>query len=279
MNVSATSPVGIIAGSGSLPDMLVRHCAGHRRPCYVVGFVGETPESLMQDVPHHWGQLDKVGDIIGFLRQHQVRDLVFVGRVARPQGKMRPDITTAKLMLQLMRTGRTGDDALLSGIVRFVETKGFTVRGVHEIMPEILAPLGTLGDVKPSVACVKDLQLAAQIAKKVGDLDIGQAVVVQGGRVIGVEAAEGTDGLIARIGELQLKGQPGGVLVKVRKPRQDTRIDLPAIGVRTIENIAAAGLQGVGVEAGHTLVIDREAVIARANALGVFVHGLHAMTG
>lgn len=271
------SPVGIIAGSGSLPEMLVRHCETQSRPCFIVGFEGETPEALMGSSPHLWGKLDKVGEILSTLKKHQIRDLVFVGRVARPSGKMLPDLTTTRLMIQLMRSGRTGDDALLSGIVRFVETKGFTVRGVHEIMPEILAPFGTLGMVQPSQTNLNDLKLAAQIAKKVGDMDIGQAVVVQNGRVIGVEAAEGTDGLIARVGELQLKGQPGGVLVKVRKPRQDTRIDLPAIGVTTIENIARAGLQGVGVEAGHTLVINREAVKARADELGVFVHGLHAV--
>ena len=166
-----------------------------------------------------------------------------------------------------------GDDGLLSALVRALEDEGFRMVGADDVVSDLLAPQGPLGAVAPEAEAKADIALGIDVALALGALDVGQAVVVQQGLVLGVEAAEGTDALIERCGGLRRAG-PGGVLVKVKKPGQDRRVDLPTIGVSTVTAAAAAGLSGIAVEAGGTLVMDRSAVAETADRVGVFVIGV-----
>jgi DUF1009 family protein len=173
-----------------------------------------------------------------------------------------------------------GDDGLLKVVVRGLEARGFAVVGAHQIVPNLTAEEGPLTRLAPSRADWKDIEAAHQAAIAIGTLDIGQGAVAIGGRAIALEGIEGTDGLLARVKELRghgrLAGKKGGVLVKCAKPGQELRVDLPSIGLQTVEGAHAAGLAGIAVEAGRSLVLDSAAVIAKADALGLFVVGLPA---
>lgn len=166
----------------------------------------------------------------------------------------------------------SGDNELLSSIVTFLEEEGFRVAGAEEVVRELLTPEGMIGSIYPDKRAQTDIETGARIARAIGALDIGQAVMVQNGIILGVEAAEGTDGLIRRCAPLKLE-EKGGVLVKVKKPQQERRVDLPTIGVETVERLAEQGFSGVAVEAGASLILNRREVARRADALGVFVIG------
>jgi len=230
---------------------------------------------MLEGIPHIWCRLGAAAAGEKILRDNGTEEVVFVGKVRRPSLKeLRPDWRALKVMIKA--TARAlGDDGLLRAIVREFEVGGAKVRAPHEILTSLLAVEGPYGRIKPDRQARIDIARGLAAAKAIGGLDIGQAAVVQQGVVLGLEAIEGTDALIARAGALQRQG-PRGVLVKVPKPGQEQRIDLPAIGADTVEKIAAAGLGGIAVEAGGALVIDRVKVTARADALGVFVVGIAA---
>jgi DUF1009 family protein len=147
------------------------------------------------------------------------------------------------------------------------------VVGIHEVMPDLLVKEGLLTKHKPDKQALADIKRGAEVAFELGCLDVGQSVIVQQGLVLGVEGIEGTDELIKRCGTYQRKGD-GGVLVKLRKPQQDMRIDLPTIGTRTIENLHAAGMRGIAVHAGNALIVNEPEVIALANKYGMFIKGI-----
>jgi DUF1009 family protein len=185
---------------------------------------------------------------------------------------LRPDWRAAKF---LARVGyrALGDDGLLKAIIREFEGEGFRVVGADAILSSAVAPVGPLGRHAPDAQAEDDIALGFRIVRALGALDIGQAAVVQQGLVLGVEAIEGTDALIARCAGLRREGA-GGVLVKAPKPGQERRADLPTIGPRTVEAAAAAGLRGIAIEAGASLVIDRAALVAAADRTGLFVVGV-----
>jgi len=164
---------------------------------------------------------------------------------------------------------------LLSAIIKEFELEGFRVVGAHDILGSLLAPEGALGAIAPDAQGRADIERGLEVARALGGVDVGQAVVVQQGIVLALEAAEGTDALIERAGRLRGDG-PGGVLVKAAKPGQERRADLPTVGVSTVDACARAGLRGLAIEAGMALVIDRAAVSAAADAAGLFVVGIKA---
>jgi hypothetical protein len=178
----------------------------------------------------------------------------------------------------MVAAARKGDDALLREVVAAYEEAGFQVVGADRLLAALLAPEGALGTLSPGERDWRDIRRAAAVVASLGVLDIGQGAVVCDGLVLAVEAQEGTDEMLRRCARLpaELRGGPDrrcGVLVKRPKPQQERRIDLPVIGVETVRLSAAAGLAGVAVEAGAALVLDRAAVAAEADALGVFVLG------
>lgn len=269
--------LGLIAGGGDLPLRLIAAAAADRRDIYVLAIEGQAdlPPASLAVMPHAWVGIGKVGRMLDLLRANGVRDLIFAGRIKRPSfiGLM-PDARGAKFMAKV--AGKAlGDDGLLRAVIAELEGEGFRVLGPDELLGDLLMPEGVLGRVQPDAAAWRDIRHGLTIAHGIGALDIGQAVVVQQGLVLGVEAIEGTDALLARCADLKREG-PGGVLVKAKKPAQERRVDLPTVGRRTVVGAAKAGLRGIAVEAGQGLLLDRDGVIAEADRLGLFLVGVQA---
>lgn len=267
--------LGIIAGSGDLPRVLIQACQEMGRPYYVLALEDTAEEETEKLAGEHYSviRFGAIGKAFDILRKHDVSELVMAGRVTRPRiATIRPDLKGAKLLARIGAQLLSGDNELLSNIVTFLEEEGFRVAGAEDVVRDLLTPEGMIGSIYPDKRAQADIETGARIARAIGALDIGQSVIVQNGLIIGVEAIEGTDGLISRCASLKVE-EKGGVLVKVKKPQQERRVDLPTIGVETVERIAQMGFAGVAVEAGASLILNRREVARRADALGVFVIG------
>jgi UDP-2,3-diacylglucosamine hydrolase len=192
---------------------------------------------------------------------------------------LRPDWAAARLLPRLVRLYRGGDDQLLSGIARILEEHGLRLHGAHEVAPDILVPAGPVGRQRPSTRDLADIRLGLAILAALGPFDVGQSVVVAERQVLGLEAAEGTDGLLERIAALRKSGRVQtaagvGVLVKAPKPGQDRRFDLPAIGPQTVSGVARAGLAGLAVVAGEAIMAEPPRIAITADKFRVFVTGV-----
>jgi UDP-2,3-diacylglucosamine hydrolase len=265
--------LGVLAGGGALPRMIAEAAAGAGRKVCVVAFDGHTAPETPAGFPCLWTRFGAAGGAVEWLRAEGVDELVFAGPVKRPSlADIKPDWWTTKLLAKI-GVKAFGDDGLLRAISVALEGEGFRVVGMHQVLDGLLTPVGQVGRHGPDEQALRDIDLGVRVARALGASDVGQACVAQQGLVLAVEAIEGTDAMLARCGGLARAGA-GGVLVKMRKPQQDQRLDLPTIGVATIENAAAAGLRGVAVEAGGSLIVDRPAVAATADRLGLFVVGV-----
>jgi UDP-2,3-diacylglucosamine hydrolase len=268
-----TNRLGIIAGSGGLPRRIVDCCRAAGRDLFVLALEGAAEPQAVEGVPHAWCRLGAAAKGLALLRENKVTDLVLAGGINRPSlAALRPDWRTARLFARLGYRA-LGDDGLLSAVVDELEREGFRVVGPEQLLVSGLAAEGPIGRGEPDAQATTDIEHGLCVARVLGALDIGQAVVVQQGLVLGVEAIEGTDALLRRCAELRRDG-PGGVLVKAEKPGQEQRADRPTIGPRTVALAAAAGLRGIAVEAGATIVIDRDEVAAAADRAGLFVVGV-----
>jgi hypothetical protein len=266
--------LGIVAGGGDLPERLAAMCRAAGRPYFVLALKGCAEPALVSGHPHAWVDLASLGEAFRLLKEAQVGDLVLAGRVRRPSiWEVKPDAVGAAFMARVGLRALRGDDGLLSALVGRIEEEGFQVIGPDAVLSDLLAPAGPIGALGPDETARGDIARGMAAARALGALDIGQAVVVQQGVVLGVEAIEGTDLLLQRCATLRRDG-PGGVLVKCAKPSQERRIDLPTIGVTTLGKAAEAGLRGVAVEQGGALIVDRAAVAAAADAAGLFVVGV-----
>jgi len=269
------SVLGIIAGDGRLPALLIEACQRGKRDVFVLAFEDSTDMNALKNTPHALVRLGALGEALNTLRKHGVEQLVMAGKVSRPSlSTLKPDRTAAKLLTRLGAAFFSGDNALFKSIVAFLEEEGFHVIGSEDVLREIIAPEGVLGKHQPDNTALADILQGIKIAKTLGENDIGQAAIVQKGKVLGVEDSLGTDALIARCA-LVPHEQRSGVLVKVKKPDQETRVDLPAIGPQTVQNVYDAGFIGIAVEAGGSIIIDRGQVIELADKLGVFIMGVH----
>lgn len=270
--------LGIIAGGGALPLAVADAVQAAGRKVFVLALKGCADETVAR-FDHDWNSLGEVGRAFKLLRAHEVDEVLLAGKVARPRfSDLKLDTKGVMVLPKVVAAARKGDDALLNCMVKLFEDEGFGAIGVADAAPCLLAPEGALGRIVPSADHRADIATGIKVVRAMGALDIGQATAVCEGLVLAVEAAEGTDRMIARISELPdaIRGQPGkprGVLVKAPKPQQDGKTDLPVIGTDTVRNVAAAGLAGIAVEAGSALILEREAVCAAADAAGVFVCG------
>lgn len=265
--------LGILAGRGELPARLLEACRSNGREVFLLAFEGQTDREAVAGVAHAWTRLGAAASAIETLKDAGVGEVVMAGALARPSlAELRPDLRTARWLARMGATS-LGDDGILRAIVRTLEDEGFRVIGVDQILEHLVAQAKIYGHVSPDEAAKADIERGIAVARALGSADVGQGVVVQQGIVLAVEAAEGTDALLQRAGELRREG-PGGVLVKVRKPGQELRVDLPTIGTRTVEGAALAGLCGIAIEAGGALVMDGDAVSAVADGKGIFVVGV-----
>jgi DUF1009 family protein len=271
--------LGLIAGGGSLPVEIAEHCQRSGRPLFVIRLKGFAGEGLERYAGAEVG-LAELGKCIKALKRAGCEAICLAGQVNRPDfASLMPDLRGLAVLPAAIAAARKGDDALLRLLVGEFEKEGFAVEGAHEVMDDLGLAEGLLGAVAPGPDLAGDIAQAMDVARAIGRLDAGQAAVVCRGLVLALEAAEGTDALLARVAALPeaLRGRPGaplGVLAKAPKPIQETRVDLPTIGPATIHAVARAGLAGIVGEAGGLLVLDRDTVIALADELGVFILGV-----
>jgi DUF1009 family protein len=277
LDAKQDGPLAIIAGGGTLPSALADAAVAQGRAVHVIGIRGEADAKISR-FPHTWLKWGEVGKLFATLDDQGCRDLVIIGSVSRPDlANVRFDFGAIKNLPFLLGLGVGGDDQVLSSVVRFLEGKGYRVYGAGEVAPELLAAEGTLGAKAPSPEDRADIEAGFRVVSALGRLDVGQAAVVVKGRVLAVEAAEGTNAMLARCDEMR-KGAGrrrglAGVLVKAPKPGQEERVDLPTIGPETVEMAAQAGLAGIAVAAGRVLIADRDATIAAAGQHGLFLIG------
>jgi DUF1009 family protein len=279
-NPAAGDSVALICGGGSFPgavaDAIVRR---GRRPV-VFAIKGWADPKVVEQHPHHWIALGQFGRFLRLARAEQCRDVLFIGTLLRPPlSQIRLDWQTIRLMPRIVRSFRGGDDRLLSGMAQIMEDEGLRIIGLKRVAPDVVVPEGVLGRCQPSPIDRADIARALDLLARLGPFDVGQAAVVADNNVLAVEAAEGTDNMLRRVAELRGQGrvtaaQGRGVLVKAPKPSQDRRFDLPAIGPQTVANVAAAGLAGVAVAAGNTIIADATETIAAADRDKIFVVGV-----
>lgn len=277
--------LGLFAGRGELPHKIINHCHHQGHPLFLVAFEGQTdPEFVSQHQPHikghTWTHFGAVGEILSYLKTHKVTHIVMAGAMHRPSwSEIKLDWKGtqwfAKMGLAKMGFGTqsSGDDGLLTRIESLLQEEGFEILSATDILDDLLAPEGVMGIHHPDQEELGDILRGREVAHLLGAGDVGQAVVVQQGLVLGVEAIEGTESLLCRCAALRREGR-GGILIKMAKPNQSRRVDLPTIGEDTIHQAKAAGLRGIAVEAGSTQIIDRKAVIHAADAAGLFLIGI-----
>lgn len=279
-STTGTSAVGIIAAGGPMPfavaDSLI---ANGREPVLFALKSLASPVDVVR-YRHHWIPVGKLGALFRLLRAESCRDVVFIGTMVRPAlSEIRLDLKTLRVMPQILKAFRGGDDHLLSSVGRIFEREGLHLRGISEVAPDLLMPAGCLTRRAPDVEAEADIAKGRALLGALSPFDIGQAVIIIDGHVIGVEGIEGTDGLLARIAQLRNEGRirakaGRGVLVKAPKNAQDLRYDLPTMGPRTVEGVVAAGLGGIAIAAGQSIVAEPQAMVAAADKAGVFVLGL-----
>ena len=268
--------VGILAGGGDLPGRLVDACRAAGRDVFVITFDGAAEYTDFGDTPRASVRLGAVGKTLKLLRSEGCEEVILAGPIRRPDLKsLRPDLRGARLLPRVLAA--KGDDALLTAIVAELEGDGFRVVGADDLLPQLLAPAGALGAIVPDDNDRRDIAHGAEVLRALGPYDVGQAAIVVASRVLGIEAAEGTQALIARIAELKAAGRTG-VLIKLPKPGQDRRVDLPAIGEATVAQCAAAGLAGIAVETDGVLILDQERTVGAADDAGLFLAGFEAET-
>jgi hypothetical protein len=275
---SDARPLAILCGGGEFPLEVARAARANGREPFIVGVVGSSDPAI-EAFAHVWVHMGQVGKMFGALKERAVADVAIVGVMTRPEfADLRFDWGALKRAPELAPLFRGGDNRLLVGVAGIFEREGFRVVGAHEIAPQLLAPMGPIGARAASSGAEADARVGAALLAALSPFDAGQGVVVANTRVIAIEAAEGTDAMLARVAKLRAARRVrfqglAGVLVKAPKRGQDLRLDMPTVGPRTIEAARSAQLQGVALAAGRVLIADRQAFSRAADEAGLFVVG------
>lgn len=260
-----------------MPGRVAAAASAAGRGVFIVGLEGFAEPAVIGGWPHVFHRIGAAGSILGALRGQGCQDLVLIGPVRRPSLlDIRPDAEGVRMLARIGRAAFAGDDGLLSALIRVLGEEGFRVLGAHEVLHEALGPAGLLSRAAPDANAMVDIRRGIAVSRALGAVDVGQSCVVCAGVVIAVEAVEGTDAMLSRCNALlDLLGmaKPAGVLVKSVKPGQDRRADLPTIGLETVRQAANAGLAGVAYDASGTILAERDACIAHADACGLFFLG------
>ncbi|MGR7997531.1 MULTISPECIES: LpxI family protein [unclassified Xanthobacter] len=272
-------PLGIVAGSGAFPAAVAESVRAQGREV-VLFLIQGFADPALERYEHHWFRLGSLGSVASKAKARGIQQVVMVGGLTRPRLRdLGLDWTMLRLLPRIAGLFRGGDNHLLSGVLQLVAEQGFTLSGAHEVAPGLLLPEGVLGGVTPSPQDRADVARGLDVIRALGPYDVGQGVIVVDGWVAAVEAAEGTDQMLARYGELRRSGRlrvsaGHGVLVKAPKPEQDRRIDLPSLGPATVARAHEVGLRGIAFEAGGAIVPETQALVAAADAAGLFVVGV-----
>ena len=271
--------IAILAGGGDLPSAVARSASRYGNHVHIIGLRGEASEAI-EDHAHSWIKWGEIGRLFKIIENEHCTDLVIIGGVSRPDlSEVRFDLGALKHLPKIFGLTIGGDDTVLSNVIRFFESNGLTVRGAHEVAPDLVAGVGPLGQHKPDERDLQDIARASQLLDALGPHDAGQGTVVTHAHVIAIEAAEGTDAMLLRAASLQQWGRSkknikAGILMKKPKLGQDLRVDMPAIGPKTIAGAIEARLSGIAIAAGHVLLAEREQLIKDADAAGLFVVGV-----
>lgn len=275
MTKKTSQPVyAILSGGGALPSILAAAAENKSWPTHVITFSGQPqPTPMPRAESFKEFPLGQIGHILAHLRGLNVTHVSLAGSLTKPSlFNLKPDAAGLKL---LARAAMMHDDALLRAVTATLQDNDLTVVGVQEMAPDLLAPEGTLTKTKPSEQDRNDIALARSVLSVIGDLDIGQAAVVMGGVILGVEAVEGTDDLIRRCANLRGEGgsakNKAAILVKRAKPTQTDLADLPAVGPTTLSLLATHHYKGLAVQAGKTLLLSQPDLLATANAHHLFI--------
>lgn len=269
--LDSVDSLGLIAGAGDLPRSIINKCREQNRPVFVTAIEDQTPPELLENVDHIWIKMGQFGRFIEAFQSRQIKHIVFAGSIKRPNlNALSLDWEGIKL-LGTIGYKALGDDALLTIITNFFEAKGFHVLSPGEILHNLSPQKGVLTLKSPSEEERQDIDKGIRVLELMASADIGQAVIVQMGQILGIEAIEGTQKLIHRVKEYKL-APTGGVLIKMSKSQQNLKIDLPTVGVETLRQIHDAQLNGLAIEAIRSQIIDQDAVIRVANELGLFIY-------
>jgi UDP-2,3-diacylglucosamine hydrolase len=277
-----SSRIGLIAAGGVMPFAVADSLIARGINPVLFALRGACDPGRVDRFRHHWISIGQLGKATKLFRAENCRDLVFIGTLVRPAlTEIRLDWGTLRVIGRVWAAFRGGDDHLLSGIGNILEQDGFRMVGIKDVAPDLLMPEGCLTLKMPDEDAAADIAKGRDVLRALSPFDIGQAIVVIDGHVVGVEDIEGTDGLLARVARLRAEGRirartARGVLVKAPKSGQDLRFDLPTLGPRTVEGAAAAKLAGIAIVAGNTIVVEPQAMIEAADAAGLFVTGLSA---
>ena len=271
--------VGIIAGSGAFPLEIAASLTRSGTPVFIVGLRGFAERGI-KAYPHMIADMLDPHAILGALKRLGIGKVILAGGVARPGPMALLSIYTFfRNRDELRKIVTGGDDRILRGVIRLFEEADFSVLGVDEAAPDLLASLGPIGIIKPDTAFDADIRLGLDCLSTMGRFDFGQGVVVAGSRILAIEGPEGTDAMLRRVAEMQKNRRvslekPQAILIKASKPGQDRRVDLPAIGPRTIQLAKQAGLVGIAVAAHEVILVERDRLLAQADREGLFVTGV-----
>lgn len=267
--------LGIIAGGGELPGQLIEWCQTHNRPYFALAVKGNANELYFTEgVNYEWIRIGQAGTGFKRLKEEGVKDVVLIGTIKRPTlAELVPDLRTTAFFAKIGAKS-LGDDGILRALVKEFESDGMKVVGIQEVVPDLLVKEGVLTKKSPDKEDEADIYRGVEVATALGRLDVGQSVIVQQGLVLGLEGIEGTDKLILRCADYKRKGK-APLLVKLRKPQQDLRIDLPTIGKDTVENAHKSGLKGIAIHAGNALIVNEKEVIKLADKYGIFIKGIN----
>jgi len=277
----AAGPLAILAGGGAFPSLVAAAAQRAGREVVIAAIRGEA-DATIEAFPHRWIGRGQLGTVLRLFRDAGAREMVIVGgiRERRLPRLSELDLGAVWVLLRHLRILAQGDDGLLRRIARIFESRGLRIVGAAEVAPDLVMGPGALAGLAPPAGAIVDIAAGVAAARAHGARDLGQGVIVVDGRIVAQEGRAGTDAMLAAHAAAQAAGAPRrGVLVKCPKPMQDRRLDMPAIGPATITAAAGAGLAGIAVEVGGTLVADRVATAAAADAAGLWVWGFDAETG
>lgn len=270
--------LGVIAGGGELPKLVVNSAKIDGNDIFVVAIKGFADVETFEDSTQ--AGIAEFGKIVKVFKKNKCTHVCFAGKISRPDFKtLKPDFMAMRHLPGAIKAAQKGDDALMRYLLNLFEKEGFEIVAPQDICKSLLLPEGVLGSVKINDIHSEDIRKACEIASRIGALDIGQGAVVARGVVLAVEAQEGTDVMLERVKKLpdEITGALDnrmGILAKMLKPGQESRVDLPTIGPMTVKKAAEAGIAGIVAEGGRAFVIDREIVIEQANQAGIFIAGL-----
>jgi hypothetical protein len=268
--------IGIIAGMGELPVIIAKDA--RERGYKVITVALETLASLEMDSVSdeiRWVNPGKFGELIDILKKHQIKEAIMAGKVPKSllyKSKITPDLRAVKLLFSIKDKS---DDAILNAITKELAGEGIEIIDTTKFSPHLLTPVGCLTRKKPDEEQWKDIEFGWKIAREIGKLDIGQTVVIKGKAVMAIEAIEGTDEAILRGGKW---AGDGAVVVKVSKPQQDMRMDVPAVGPDTLKSMENVNAKVQALEAHRSMIVDRETVIRVAESAGIVIVGISSET-